>query len=777
MRRNESVTLYPRRLMSHVTLALLSVAATASSAESHTPSSARILEEITVASTPLHGLEVPIERIPGNIQRANGEQLQDAQKVALAQFLDSSFGSVFINEAQNNLLQPDVQFRGFVASPLLGQPQGIAVYQNGVRINDPFGDTVNWALVPEGAIATADLIPGSNPVYGLNALGGAISLRTKTGFTDAGTQAEVMGGSFGRVVASIESGGTFGDASDDEGLSYYGNARYLTEDGWRDHSPSDALHLFGDIGWRGDDASIGLNVTRIDTDLIGNGPVPVQLMEIDRKAIYTHPDQTENSMTLATLTADYSLTSEIELNGLAYFRRSDVTTLNGDESDFEPCEDDEALICNDEDDELALDVDGEPIFSDPAVEGATLNRSSTDQDTYGATIQIGISTPLRGHDNRLILGGSYDHSDVKFASSTELGSFDESRGAIPSGVLVVESFVGLNTRVENSSLFLTDTFAITSKADLTVSARYNDTRLKLRDQLGTELNGDHSFNRLNGAAGLSYRFGPKLRAYASYSESNRAPSPVELTCADEDDPCALPNAFLSDPPLEQVVARTAEIGAHGMWRDMRWHAGLFRTNNANDILFISSGALTNRGFFDNVGDTRRDGIEINVSGKAVDGRLSWFANYTALRAEFREHFTVMSPNNPASVEGEIPVRKGSRIPGVPEQMLSAGAEFALTDTFTIRLDGKYRSDQFLRGDEGNLESPLSGYTVIDLGAQWRLSSSLTLFAQVENLLDSDYETFGLYGVPDAVLGEDFDDPRFVSPAAPLSAWIGVRWSL
>ena len=265
--------------------------------------------------------------------------------------------------------------------------------------------------------------------------------------------------------------------------------------------------------------------------------------------------------------------------------------------------------------------------------------------------------------------------------------------------------------------------------------------------------------------------------YASYSESNRAPSPVELTCADEDDPCALPNAFLADPPLEQVIARTVETGARGVWQDIRWHAGVFRTANANDILFISAGALTNRGFFDNVGDTRRQGLELNFSGTLLAERLSWFANYTRLEAEFRENFRVLSPNNPTAEDGEISVREGARIPGVPEHILVAGATLELATSFTVGLDMKYQSNQYLRGDEANVSAPLSGYTTFNAGAEWAVNSNVTLFAQLENLLDSDHATFGLYGAADDVLGDEFDDPRFISPAAPFSAWVGFRWTL
>jgi iron complex outermembrane receptor protein len=767
-------TIRPRGLTFLVAMSCATslVAAESQPEDSETQSAGRILEEVTVASTPLGGLELPIDRIPGNIQRATSENIERAHQVGLAQFLDRRLGSVFINEAQNNPLQPDVQLRGFVASPLLGQPQGIAVYQDGVRVNDPFGDIVNWALVPEAAIASIDVIPGSNPVFGLNALGGAISLHTKDGFTHPGTQAEVMGGSFGRMVASLESGGEHADR-----LSYYASARYLTEDGWRQHSPSEALHLFSNLGWRSDASSLALTLSRIETELVGNGPAPVQLLDISRDAIYTHPDRTENRLTLVTLRGSQGIASGVQLEGVAYLRRSNIDAVNGDESDFEACDFDPAFVCEGEDEELAIGADGEPILFSEAVDGATLNRSRTRQDTHGASVQLGITLPLARRENRVIIGSSFDASTVSFGSSTELGHFDDGRGAIPGGALVEEAFVDLDTRVKNVSAFITDTFAVTSKLDLTVSGRYNDTSIELRDQLGTALNGDHDFSHFNGALGITYRPSPGLGLYASYSESNRAPSPVELTCADEDDPCALPNAFLADPPLEQVIARTVETGARGVWQDIRWHAGVFRTANANDILFISAGALTNRGFFDNVGDTRRQGLELNFSGTLLAERLSWFANYTRLDAEFRENFRVLSPNNPAAEDGEIFVRNGARIPGVPEHILVAGATLELATSFTVGLDMKYQSNQYLRGDEANVSAPLSGYTTFNAGAEWTVNSNVTLFAQIENLLDSEHATFGLYGAADDVLGDEFDDPRFISPAAPFSAWVGFRWTL
>jgi len=733
--------------------------------------SGTILEEITVASTPLGGLELPIDRVPGNIQRATSEDIERAHQASLADFLSQRLGSVFINEAQSNPLQPDVQFRGFVASPLLGQPQGIAVYQDGVRINDPFGDIVNWALVPEGAISSVDLVAGSNPVFGLNALGGALSLRMKNGFTAPGTQAEVTGGSFGRAIASLESGGSVTDR-----WSYYGSARYLTEDGWREHSPSDALHLFGDVGWRSDTSSLSLSLTRIETDLIGNGPAPAQLLALDRDAVYTYPDRTQNSLLLATLSASRRIGANVQLEGVAYYRSSDIDSLNGDAADYAPCDAQPEIVCA-PDGQVASDAHGDPIPFSAAVDGAALNRSRTQQQTRGASAQIGTTTTLLGHDNRLIIGASLDRSSVQFGSSSELGSFNEERGVVASGYLADSAFIDLDAKIDNAGVYLTDTFAATSDIDLTLSARYNNTHVELRDQRGAALNGDHRYSHLNGAAGITYRAKPDLRLYASYSQSNRAPSPVELTCADPADPCALPNAFLADPPLEQVIATTLEAGARGTWRDVRWHAGVFRTDNANDILFVSAGALTNQGFFANVGDTRRQGIELNFNGKAFQDRLGWYANYTYLQARFMESFEVMSPHNPAAIDGEIPVDEGDSIPGVPDQLLAAGASFAVTPALSLDVDVKYQSDQYLRGDEGNLTAPLSGYTTVNLGAQWQVTPAVTVFVQIENLFDERYDTFGLYGDAQDVLGPQFDDPRFISPAAPLGAWIGLRWTL
>jgi outer membrane receptor protein involved in Fe transport len=252
---------------------------------------------------------------------------------------------------------------------------------------------------------------------------------------------------------------------------------------------------------------------------------------------------------------------------------------------------------------------------------------------------------------------------------------------------------------------------------------------------------------------------------------------VELTCANPDDPCRLPNAFLSDPPLEQVVARSIEAGARGRWQRIDWHVGFFQTTNERDIIFISAGALSNQGYFDNVGDTRRLGAEVSLTGTGFDERLLWALHYTRLDATFRDSFTVASPHNPAAVDGELPVASGSKIPGLPDDLLKLSADFAFTPRLRLSTELLYQSKQFLRGDEGNRLDPLQGYTVVNVGAEYRFNHHFMVFARVDNVFDAEYETFGLVGAADEVLGDEFQDPRFVSPAPPISGWIGLKWTL
>ncbi|HEB77482.1 MAG TPA: TonB-dependent receptor [Methylothermaceae bacterium] len=748
------------------------------------------MEKVEVIGiTPLGLGGAPLDRLPANVQTATGKDLEGAQSFSVADYLRTQMGSISINEAQNNPFQPDVQYRGFTASPLLGLPQGLTVYFNGVRFNEPFGDTVNWDLIPDGVIDRMELHPGSDPVYGLNTLGGAIVIRSKTGFSFPRHQIKVFGGSFGRHSESLSSGWNNGT------VGYFLHLRHFEEDGWREFSPTRVKQAFGVLSWRGELGELNWTLSGQDNDLTGNGAVPIQLYRQDRDAVFTHPDDTGNRLLFSNLDGSFWVNDKIQLAGNAYYRYNKINTFNGDDTDFEECEEPEnaGFMCIVEDDEekLALDVKGSPIAATGAVESATNNFSKTRQRGYGVALQSIFLYDLFGMENRFVAGFSFDEAQIKFRFDTELARLTPDRGTLGSGILVLDPRVRLDSEVTHYGAFFIEQLTPFDSLTLTVSGRYNSSQIRLTDNFGATLNGRHHFHRFNPAAGLTYRLLPQLSLYGRYSASNRAPTAVELTCADPDDPCKLPNAFLADPPLKQVVAKTFEAGLRGrldavpLYREMtttfQWHAGFFHTVNYDDILFVSAGDLPSEGFFANVGRTRRLGLETNLAG-VIDNpmtgiwlpRLRYGFNYTYLDATFRTPFVAPSPNNPSAVDGAIAVERGDRIPGLPQHMFKFSLDLDIVPRFTLGMTGIYNSDRFFRGDEANLNKPVPGYWVFNLRAEYRVNRYLQAFIRVDNLFDKRYQTFGLYGQADEVLGEAFDDPRFIGPGAPRGIWGGIR---
>jgi hypothetical protein len=253
--------------------------------------------------------------------------------------LERSSASVTRNDAQGNPFQPDVQVRGFAASPLLGTPQGIAVYQNGVRINEAFGDTVNWDLIPDIAIRDLDVI-GGNPLFGLNAIGGALALRMRTGFDFQGAEIDLSGGSYGRRALGLHAGKQVGN------VAAYFAAEGLDDDGFRRFSPSRIRRLYGDLGFRGERATLNISIGHGSNALSGNGPAPVELLRQSRREVFTYPDQTRNRLLTLQARGTYALTDTLSLEATAYIREFRQRTTNGDLADVEGCEDGRTPACS-----------------------------------------------------------------------------------------------------------------------------------------------------------------------------------------------------------------------------------------------------------------------------------------------------------------------------------------------------------------------------------------------------------------------------------------------
>ena len=742
-----------------------------------------ILPGVTVfGATPLPALGIPVEKYAGNVQSLTAEDLATGNALDLSDALFRRLGSVNANSSQSNPWQNDVTYRGFLASPLTGSAIGLSVYLDGMRFNDGFGDTVSWDLIPKLAISGIDVIPGSNPIFGLNTLGGALAVRTKNGRDFPGTSLGVSGGSFGRWNVEAEHGGSRGP------FDWYVAFNALDEDGWRDRSPSNLRQLFAKGGWEAAGTAVGLTYVYVNNDLVGNGLVPESTLARSRSAVYTFPDQTRNEMHLGNVHGSHQLTDDLLLSGNAFYRDYRRRTFNGDAE----------VICRD-------DATGEEVFDagggllhlgrcggssagffDRAgnplagalqreAEGEDRTTSTRSQD-WGTTLQLSHKGKVFGHGNRVTAGVAYDGHQSRFSqreAEADLVPKGAGVGTLRTGGF--ETVVDVLTRQENIGVYVTDTFDIIERLALTLAGRYQHVDITIRDRSGENpaLDGDHRFGRFNPAAGLTFQVLKNLTLFAAYSEGFRAPTPAELTCADPDAPCNLPNAFIADPPLRPVVARTYELGARGKLPlldnpgALEWSLALFRTDLEDDILFTIT-QTGGGGFFRNVGGTRRQGVEAGLGGAWK--RLRYFLSYAFIDATYQSDETLASVTEPEGVR----IRAGDRIPGIPQHNLKLGAEVEVLKDLWLGADVIATSGSFLRGDDGNRQAKVDGYGILNLHARYRPFQHVELWARVDNATNARYETggalnFNAFGNPIAV-------DRFVAPGPPIAGWGGARVS-
>ncbi|MEN3974358.1 TonB-dependent receptor [Emcibacter sp. SYSU 3D8] len=752
-------------------------------------------EVVVIGTSPIIGPGIDRDKIPANTETVTGDDIRRAG--SLLEALNGGIGGIGLGHAQGNPFQPNLVYRGFEASPLAGNAQGLAVYVEGGRFNQPFGDTVNWDLIPEQAIDAA-VLQTSNPAFGLNALGGALSVGLKDGFSYRGAETELTGGSRGSIEGALQYGAQSGP------FAAYLAVRGLHDKGWRDHSPSDLRQMFADLGWRGDRAEIHLGVLGADNTLIGNGTAPVDLLAASRKAVFTHPDETRNRFGRINLNASLRLSDAWSVQAGGYVGHLRQRTRNGDAADVEPCEDDEALLCLEDGDALTAlgggaignfitdsPYAGLPAFAERFEEGgpyAQLNRTATNTDSFGVSAQVTWQGKVGGMTNQFLAGLGYDGGRTRFSATSEIGALGLDRGFEGPGIVIVQpdgviAPVSVHTSADYLGVFLRDTLDITNAVSLSVGGRYNHAAIDLVDQIGTALNGRHRYNRFNPQAGITWKLTPIITAYAGYAEANRAPTPAELSCADPEAPCSLTNFFVGDPPLEQVTTRTVEAGLRGRLQiSPRYFVsgklGLFTTTNRNDISFVASD-IPGRAFFMNVGRTRRQGIEAAAS--LGYGALQASVDYAYMDATFRNPLVLNSPDNPfADNDGQIFVDRGDNLPGIPRHRLKARLDYDASDRLRLGLDARFSSGQFLFGDEANNAPKTSSYVVVGASASYRIGSHLELFLRAENLLNTKYETFGTFSPTDEVpiiQAPDADNPRSLSPGPPITMYFGIRVSL
>ncbi len=805
-----------------------------------------------IASTPVGAPDVPLCDVPVPVQTLSAQTLEDTNAIDLTDTLKRRLNGVYVNENQDNPFQPDVNYRGYTASPLVGSPAGLSVYLDGVRQNQPFGDVVQWDLIPKIAISSTELIPGSNPVYGLNTLGGAIAVQTKSGLTDAGLSVSAYGGSFGRRAVEGQYGGSRGP------WSWFAAGTLFHEDGWRVQSPSSVKQSFAKVGYAHDGTVLSLSGGYAINNLVGNGTQDFRAinrptgLNSGYGSVYSIPDATYQHSPFLTANYTQALGNSVSINANAYVRYTRSNTTNGDINDDSF---DQSLYTLSATDKSTLTHFG-IIYPTTAITAANtpfpylrclaaslaLNTlgittaepaekcdgvdtdSYTKQHAYGATGAISWNTT----HNKLSAGVGFDRGGLTYFQLSQWGylntdgititrvpSFVDGSELNDDGSLD-DSRVNLHGVTTTPSVYITDSFSFKQWV-FNAGGRYNHTDVNNTDRLPASNSGrpgltaDNKFQRFNPTVGVIYRPTGLLNGYFDYSESSRAPTSTELGCADPNFPCSLPNALVSDPPLQQVVSRTVEFGLRGNPDGrLRWSAGYFHTINYQDLLFVAS-QQTGFGYFSNFGKTRREGVEASATAhtRTVDAG----AEYTFLDATYQSPQTIESGSNSSNTNaltgglgiddgGDINIVPGNHIPQVPQHLLKLYSDYHPVRKLTIDADFHLISSSFVRGNENNLHQPdgmyylgsgkSPGYGVMNLGTRYKFSPHYELFAEVNNALNRHYYTAGQladtpYDASGNFIARPFASVKFqgdtaypvrnttyLAPSAPITVFGGLK---
>ncbi len=783
-----------------------------------------------IASTPTLGTRIPKNTLASNVQTASGEQIENTGSLNLADFLNNNFASVHINDNQGNPFQLDLNYRGYSASPLLGTPQGISVYVDGVRMNQPFGDIVQWDLIPNSAIQTVSLFSGSNPVFGMNTLGGALSITTKDGRSYQGSEIESAIGSFGRRSLEFEHGQSF-----DSGLHTYLNFKDFLDQGWRDHSPSGVQQLFAKVGWHGRATDIKLSMSSFSSALTGNGLQQQELLAQNYASVFTQPDQTQNKSTLLNLEFEHALSDVWSLSGNAFYRNILSSTLNADLNTnalgeklygYNTAEGNWLLAHQ-------LLSPSSPIAISPSAQGlgfpnlrclaqaglntepnekcdALINRTQTQQRSFGFHAQASSSAALWGLPNRFTLGAALDLSQSNFSQETQFAYLSPERAAqavsayadgSQNSETAFDQRVQLKGRSINTHLLAMNTLEFSEyNLHLSTAGMWTRTRIENTDllfpyasnystlatQAGLErgtLSGSNSFERFNPSIGLSYTPHVYFNPFVGYSESSRAPTSIELGCADPHYDCRLPNSMAGDPPLRQVVTKTWELGARGKSLDnsWQWSGALFLARNEDDILFVASSTNAGSGYFKNFGQTQRQGFEMSVKGASQ--KWTYGLNYTSMHATYESAESIISSLNPlANAQGQINILPGNTMPLMPSHLLNARFAYALTPSLKSGLSMSAVDSSFVRGNENNVASAkIPGYATLNWNSSWRVSDDCAIYANITNLMDKRYITSGALGPNAFASNGSFNNSGlgtlFEAPGAPRMLNIRVRFEL
>ena len=717
-----------------------------------------VLKEVQVINTsPLPGIGIEKYKLPYEVQSVNSEAIRKSGSLNMSEFLNENLTGVNVNDIQGSPYQADVTYRGMRASATLGASQGLSIYMDGVRMNQPFGDVVNWDMFPEAAIDTVTLVPGSNPMYGLNTLGGALAFTTKSGLTTQGNEVISTIGSYGRIKLDV----THGSKSAD-GWHRFIAATAFDETGWRDHSDGSLQNLFVKIGKTQEDTIWDVSYMFGNSKLLGNGLTPstnygdlaapsfsstsAGYYEADRSSVYTWPDQTINKAHILSFNMQHVLDANTELSTTAYVKYGTQSRKGGDVEW-----------------ETAADY--------------VINNSSTTEKTFG--IATNFTKIIEQH--QLTTGATLERSTMSYGATQSSGcSLSSSREV--TGCSTTLDTAGVTGTTTAFGTYLADTYKLNDKTFVTVAGRYNQTTvantLTSYDDFGavdSDNSGSESYTyrKLNPSIGMTHQLGTQLTVFGNWAQSNRAPTILELGCADSANPCALPTGLQSDPYLSQVVSQTIEVGMR--WKndhDYNLSISAYRTVNNDDIIFIATSATA--GYFDNFAKTQYLGVDINANKSWGTWNLS--TTYSYLEATYQSSAELLGADR------EMDITPGMRMAGLPLHKLKVHLDWAANEKWNIGGTVIASSSIVTQGNEDGYiadgvsgDAKVNGFALFNLNATYKVQKGFEIFGKINNVFNKSYETYAMLAADNLYDDDNQTLSKFVAPGAPRTYMAGLRY--
>ena len=687
-------------------------------------------EVVVTAPAPLPSGSLAQDHVPARVTVITHEEIARSGLPTLQAVLERFLPGAQLSDQQGTATQMDLRYRGFGVSPLSGSPQGLSIFVDGVRVNEPDADEVNFDLLPLEDVQRIEVMPGGGGVFGSNTLAGAVHIFTRRGSLHPATTVTVEAGSWQHWKGHLDTSGLVWLGSG--AVDYYLGLTQFWEEGWRDRSHQRVSRLFSRMGYQDATTDLSLTYTYVNNDLQQPGSLPQSFLAQGRRAAnFTAGDFFQPRLHFLTLNATQDFSPAWRLSGNGFFRDNAFEQFNANITDLD-------------------------------------SRGSHQIRSWGGGVQLTHTAAWAGRAHRLTLGVEGARHTADILTLVEGNRFHPfptpSRDAAFDG------------RRDTVGLYAQETLDLTSKFILTASLRadwnmLNQTGRRFRlDTEATEqapstrVHQAATYTNLSGQLGLNYNLASSVKLFAEYAHGFRVPEPLELGCTNPEFPCFLEVGVAADPPLAAEEADSVELGVRSQPLPfVEVLAGGFWTTVSDTIFFVREpGAV--RGFFTNFGDTQRRGLEFTLT--VAHGPLQFTGGYTLQDARFLSSGTLPAPE-PGTVQH---IHTGNELPLVPNHLGSGTLSYALSPAWTVTLEGRYTGAQMLLGDESNRRPRLAPYGTVNLGVLYE-HDWLSGYLWLNNLFNADYETFGTFAANPLAARRTVEP--FLTPGRPLQVVAGV----